>query len=119
MNIEGDYMVKNKKIENLISFIKNKKTSEVRVLDIRKISIIADYFVIITVKSMRNVDALENDICDYMSENGFEPKSKEGVHTKWVLIDYNDIIIHIFDEEYKEFYSLDKLWADAKEIEID
>ena len=112
-------MDKNIKLETLIHFLKEKKTSSLKVLDISHISIIADYFVIISVPTIRNVEALENDICEYMSKNGFEYKNKEGVRTKWVLIDYNDIIIHLFDDEYKEFYSLDKLWADAKTINID
>ena len=112
-------MIKNKKLSTLLSLLKNKKTSSLKVLDISKISIIADYFVIISVKSTRNVDSLESEICDYMSENGYEYKNKEGIHTKWVLIDYNDIIVHLFDEEYRDFYNLDKLWADAKEIEVE
>lgn len=111
-------MTNNEKLNVLIDFIKNKKTSSIKVLDISKISIIADYFVIISVSSTRNVDALEREICDYMSERGYEYKNKEGVHTKWVLIDYNDVIIHLFDDEYRDFYNLDKLWADAREIEI-
>ena len=112
-------MIENAKLKSLIELLKNKKTSSLKVLDISKISIIADYFVIISVSSTRNVDALESEICDYMSEKGYEYKNKEGVHTKWVLIDYNDVIIHLFDDEYRDFYSLDKLWADAREIEIE
>ena len=53
-----------------------------------------------------------------MEKNNFELRNKEGVHSKWVLIDYNDIIIHLFDDDYKDFYNLDKLWADAEVVEI-
>ena len=112
-------MIKNKKLKTIIDFLKEKKMSSLKVLDISKISIIADYFVIISVPTQKNVEAIDSDICDLMEKNGYELRSKEGVHSKWVLIDYNDIIIHIFDEEYKDFYNLDKLWADAKEINID
>ena len=111
-------MIKNKKLKSLIEFLNKKKLSSLKVLDISKISIIADYFIIISVPTQRNVEALDTDICDYMEENGYELRNKEGVHSKWVLIDYNDIIIHLFDDEYKEFYNLDKLWADAKEVDI-
>lgn len=112
-------MVRNKKLKTLIDFLKEKKTSSLKVLDISKISIIADYFVIVSVPSQKNVEALDTEICDLMEENGYELRNKEGVHSKWVLIDYNDIVIHLFDNEYKDFYNLDKLWADAKEISID
>ena len=111
-------MIENKKLETLTKFLKEKKLSTLKILDISSISIIADYFVIVSVPTQKNVEALDTDICELMDKNNYELRSKEGVHSKWVLIDYNDIIIHIFDEEYKEFYNLDKLWADAKEVEI-
>lgn len=111
--------MKNDKLNQLLVFLKNKKTSSLKVIDISKISIIADYFVIVSVETMRNVNSLEDEITDFMLKQGFEYKNKEGVHTKWVLIDYNDIIIHIFDDEYKDFYSLDKLWADGEEVDIE
>lgn len=109
-------MVRNKKLKTLINYLKEKKTSTLKILDISKISIIADYFVIVSVPTQKNVEALDSDICDLMDKNGYELRNKEGVHSKWVLIDYNDIVIHLFDDEYKDFYNLDKLWADAKEI---
>lgn len=111
-------MIRNKKLKTLIDYLKEKKTSSLKVLDISKISIIADYFVIVSVQTQKNVEALDSDICELMEKNGYELRNKEGVHSKWVLIDYNDIIIHLFDDEYKSFYNLDKLWADAKEVEI-
>lgn len=114
-----DNMKNNNKLKTIIQFLNEKKLSSLKVLDIRNISIIADYFIIISVPTQRNVEVLENDICDIMSKNNFQYRNKEGVHSKWVLIDFNDIIIHLFDDEYKDFYNLDKLWADAKEISVD
>ena len=111
-------MIKNEKLKTLVDFLNTKKTSSLKVLDISKISIIADYFVIVSVPTQKNVEALDSEICDLMEKNNFELRNKEGVHSKWVLIDYNDIIIHLFDNDYKDFYNLDKLWADAEEVEI-
>ena len=111
-------MIKNEKLKVLVDFLNTKKTSSLKVLDISKISIIADYFIIVSVPTQKNVEALDSDICDLMEKNNFELRNKEGVHSKWVLIDYNDIIIHLFDDDYKDFYNLDKLWADAEEVEI-
>lgn len=111
-------MIENKKLKILIDFLNTKKTSSLKVLDISKISIIADYFVIVSVPTQKNVEALDSDICDLMEKNNFELRNKEGVHSKWVLIDYNDIIIHLFDDDYKDFYNLDKLWADAEVVKI-
>ncbi len=111
-------MIKNNKLEIIINYLNTKKNSSLKVLNISKISIIADFFVIVSVPSQKNVESLSDDICDLMEKNNFEIRNKEGVHSKWVLIDCNDIIIHIFDDDYKDFYNLDKLWADAEEIEI-
>lgn len=112
-------MTKNKKLNKLLELLKEKKTEKLKVLDISKISIIADYFVIITMGSLRSVDSLDTEICEHMLKNGYEVHKKEGVHSKWVLIDFSDIVVHIFDNEYSSFYNLDKLWADAREIQID
>ena len=111
-------MIKNNKLEIIINYLNTKKNSSLKVLNISKISIIADFFVIVSVPSQKNVESLSDDICDLMEKNNCEIRNKEGVHSKWVLIDCNDIIIHIFDDDYKDFYNLDKLWADAEEIEI-
>ena len=112
-------MKNNEKLDKLIEYLKGKKLSSIKILDISEISILADYFVIISVPSQRNVEALDTEICDYMEKNGYDLRNKEGVHSKWLLIDFNDIIIHLFDDEYKDFYNLDKLWADAIEIKLD
>ena len=111
-------MIKNEKLKTLVDFLNTKKTSSLKVLDISKISIIADYFVIVSVPTQKNVESLDSEICDLMEKNNFELRNKEGVHSKWVLIDFNDIIIHLFDDDYKDFYNLDKLWADAEVIEV-
>lgn len=111
-------MAKNKKLKLIIDFLKEKKTDSLKVLDISKISILADYFIIVTVSTERSVDSLDTNICDILAENGYDVKRKEGVHSKWLLIDLEDIVIHIFDSEYSGFYNLDKLWADAKEVDI-
>lgn len=111
-------MIENEKLKIIVDLLKEKKTTSLKVLDISKISIIADYFIIVSVNNLRSVEALDNDITDKMSENGFDTTKKEGVHSKWVLIDYGDVVVHIFDDEYKEFYNLDKLWADANEIKV-
>lgn len=108
--------MENNKLNILINFLKEKKLNSLKVLDISNISIIADYFIIISVSSERAIDALDIDICDLMDKNDFTLRNKEGVHSKWLLLDYNDIVIHIFDDEYRDFYNLDKLWADAKEV---
>ncbi|MBP3200488.1 MAG: ribosome silencing factor [Lachnospiraceae bacterium] len=111
-------MIENKKLKTIIDFLNTKKTSTLKVLDISKISIIADYFIIVSVPSQKNVESLDDEICDLMDKNNYTLRNKEGVHSKWVLIDYNDIVIHLFDDDYKDFYNLDKLWADAEEVNI-
>ena len=112
-------MVRNKKLKTLVDFLKEKKTSSLKVLDISKISIIADFFVIVSVPSQKNVEALDTEICDLMEKNGYELRNKEGMRSPWILLDYNDVIIHIFDDETRKFYDIEKIWADAKEVNLD
>lgn len=102
---------------NLIKeFLNNKKTTYVKILDIQGIAYFADYFIIISMDNNRAVEALTSDIIDFLAEKGYEIRNKEGMRSPWILLDYNDVIIHIFDEETRKFYDIEKIWADAKEV---
>ena len=102
---------------NLIKeFLKNKKTTYVKILDIQGIAYFADYFIIVSMDNNRAVEALTSDIIDFLSEKGYDLRNKEGMRSPWILLDYNDVIIHIFDEDTRKFYDIEKIWADAKEV---
>ncbi len=98
-----------------------KKAEDIKLIDISGVSDIADYFVIATANNINQMDAMQDAVDEYMTKNGIEAKSIEGhVRDKsnWILMDYRDIIVHLFDKEAREFYNLDRIWKDGKEVSI-
>lgn len=97
----------------------NKKAKDIRILDIRGISPIADYFVICSGGSSIQVRAIADEIEEKMGEQQLQPLHKEGYDSaRWILLDYGNVIVHIFHQEDREFYDLERLWADAEAISI-
>ena len=89
------------------------------VLDLEGLTSIADYFVICSGESTTQVRAITEFIGEEFSVKGLEPLGIEGIdYSHWVLLDYGDVIIHVFEKETRAFYSLEKLWMDAKAVEI-
>lgn len=102
------------KLEKIQNFFSNKKIEHERIINISKLSVIADYFIIVSVDNMRAVDSIKNDLIDFCDINNIEIRNKDNLSSPWVLIDLNDIVIHIFTEEMREFYNLERLWADGE-----
>ncbi len=103
-------------VESVINGIFEKKGEDVVKIDLRKLeNRIADYFVICHASSTTQVDSISNSVEDIVrKEAGEKPLHVEGhENCLWVLIDYGDVIVHIFQEEYRNFYNLESLWADA------
>ena len=96
-----------------------KKGEDIRVIDISGISVIGDYFVITNGTSDSQVRALVDNVEEKMHKAGYELKEQEGNNSgTWVLLDYGDIIIHIFDRENRPFYNLERIWNDGKDVEM-
>lgn len=96
-----------------------KKGEDIRVIDISGISVIGDYFVITNGTSDSQVRALVDNVEEKMHKAGYELKEQEGNNSgTWVLLDYGDIIIHIFDRENRPFYNLERIWSDGKDVEM-
>lgn len=93
--------------------ISDKKGSDIVILDTGKVSSIADYFLIATVDSERQAKAVLDDIDLKMKEHKKKPMSMDGVGSGWVLLDYGDVIVHIFDPGTRDFYDLEDLWSNA------
>ncbi len=99
------------KITNLIF---NKKGYDVKVLDLRKLTTFADYFVICSADSDTQVKAVADEIDKELRDEGIKYWHKEGYKSlTWVLVDYVDVVVHIFKKDAREFYKLEKLWGDA------
>lgn len=95
------------------------KAEELTVLDLRKLSHFADYFVIATGRSDRQVQAIAENIEEALEKQKIRSLGIEGYPTgHWILMDYGAVVAHIFYEETREFYSLEKLWDDAPRVKF-
>lgn len=105
---------------NIIAdLIKNKKSYDIKILDLRKLSTIADFFVICSADSDRQVKAIADEIEDKLSEQRIKCSNREGYETmNWILLDYFDVIVHVFKNEARNYYNLEKFWGDAPVIEV-
>ena len=100
--------------------IDDKLGQDISIINIGQVSSLCDYFIIATASSSRQVKAIADSVQDAFTEQGIEPRAKGGYDTQtWILLDYGDIIVHVFDEENREFYNLEKLWKDAPYVDID
>ena len=96
-----------------------KKGKDIKVLEIEKITTLSDYFVICTGSSNTQINALCDEVEKQLSAAGEEPLHREGHRGgTWVLLDYGCVAVHVFNAEAREFYSLEHLWADGKEIDL-
>ncbi len=103
----------------LAKALDEKKAQEIAVLEIDQVSSLADYFVICTGSSAPQLKAMADGAEKAMKEAGILPHHIEGHRGgTWILQDYGDVILHLFSEEAREFYDLDRLWADAKKVDL-
>lgn len=103
------------KLDNIIKILDDKKAKDIQSLKIEGLSIITDYFVICTGSSTTHIRALADEVMEKMKENSYEVYHLEGYDTaRWVLVDFGEVILHIFHEEDRKFYNLERLWADSK-----
>lgn len=101
----------------IVQIAEDKKAEDILMLDIRGLSVIADYFVICTGTSERQVRAIARDLDEQLGKQGITPTHIEGLSdARWVLMDYNTVIVHIFDPVTRDYYRLDKLWAEAPRV---
>jgi len=97
--------------------LEEKKALDIVLLEVVKLTPVADYFVIATGESKRQIKACSEHIEETLSMRGVYPHHLEGdVHLEWVLMDYGDVIIHIFDREARVYYGLERLWGDAPQV---
>jgi ribosome-associated protein len=107
------------KVLLLTRFALEKKARDLVVLEVRELTSIADYFIICSGSSDRQVQSIAQGIEENLSEAGHSPLSVEGANRgHWVLMDFSDVIVHIFYEPVREFYDLDGLWGHAPRVEL-
>jgi iojap-like protein len=106
-------------VKKIYKIIEDKKGDDIKVIDISKISSIADYFIIAGANNVNQVQAISDEIDFILGKEGILPKAIEGnKNATWMLLDYNDIVVHIFLKEDRVFYDLERIWRDGTEVEI-
>lgn len=103
-----------------ISGLEDKKAQDIKIIDISEVSVMADYFIIASGSNRNQVQALADNVEEKLHKENINPRQIEGYQTaNWILMDFNDIIVHIFNEEDRLFYNLEKIWMDGKIIDKD
>lgn len=103
-----------------IQALEDKKSEDIKVIDISEVSVIADYFIIANGTNRSQIQAMSDNVEETLGRAGYPLKQIEGYqNANWVLLDFNDVIIHIFDKENRLFYDLERIWRDGKLIETD
>ena len=98
----------------------DKKAEDIKVIDISEISVLADYFIIANGTNESQVRALVENVEEELSKAGYEAKQREGYGLgNWVLLDFGNVIVHVFDKENRLFYNLERIWRDGKYIDVD
>lgn len=101
-----------------IQALEDKKAEDIRVIDIREVSTLADYFIIANGTNRSQIQALADHVEEALGKAGLSLKQVEGYDAaNWILMDYRDIIVHIFDKENRLFYDLDRIWRDGKQMD--
>lgn len=100
-----------------VEALEDKKAVDVRILDIGQISTLADYFIIASGNNRNQVQAMADNVDEVLAKVGYQAKQTEGYrNANWILLDYGDVVIHLFDEENRLFYDLERIWRDGEEI---
>lgn len=105
-------------LQLIVDALDDKRAENVRVLDLAPLSASVDAFVIATGDSVPQIKALEDAVRERMKESGRMPRGVEAPSSRWVLLDYGGVVVHVMSEEAREFYDLEGLWADAEPIEV-
>ena len=97
--------------------LSEKKGEDIKIIDITGVSVLADYFIIANGNSDSQVNALVDHVEEELHKAGYPLKQREGRSgASWILLDFGDIIIHVFDKENRLFYDLERIWKDGKDI---
>lgn len=101
-----------------IAALEDKKAEDIKIIDISHISTIADYFIIASGTNKSQIQAMTDNVEEALGKAGYPPKHIEGYqNANWILMDFQDIIVHIFDKENRLFYDLERIWRDGVAIE--
>lgn len=99
--------------------LEEKKAEDIDIIDIENISTLADYFIIASGSNRNQVQAMADNVEEKLGRAGYVMKQSEGYQTaNWILMDYGDLVVHIFDRENRLFYDLERIWRDGRQTDI-
>ena len=103
----------------IVQVMDSKKAKDIRLIKIEGISSLGDYFVVASASNTTQVKAIADEVEDEMTKLGLEPNRVEGRQSaQWILMDYYDVMVHVFLDEARSFYNLERLWSDAPQLDI-
>ena len=106
-------------VKKAVNALEDKKAEDITVIDISEVSSIADYFIIANGSNANQLAAMQDAVDEAFYKAGLHAKQIEGnKNSTWILIDYNDVIVHLFDKEDRLFYDLERIWKDGKVIDL-
>ncbi len=103
----------------IVQVMDSKKAKDIRLIKIEGISSLGDYFVVASASNTTQVKAIADEVEDEMTKLGLEPNRVEGRQSaQWIMMDYYDVMVHVFLDEARNFYNLERLWSDAPQLDI-
>ncbi|MDE5835370.1 MAG: ribosome silencing factor [Ruminococcus sp.] len=112
-------MTEQEKFELIVRTLDTKKGEDVQALKVTDLTILADYFIIVNGTSNTHARTLADEVEFQLSQQGIEPQRRESdTGNTWIILDYADILVHVFDKTQRQFYNLEGLWADANPVDI-
>lgn len=107
-------------LKTIYEAIEDKKGENIRTIDISNVTIIADYFIIASGNNINQVQAIADNVTEEVAKkHSLYPERIEGYRAaEWILVDFGDYVVHIFDREKRSFYDIERIWRDGKEVEL-
>ena len=107
-------------VKTAYNALSDKKGEDITIIDIRNVSVMADYFIIASGTNSSQVQAMVDNVEEELGKKGYVCKQMEGYRSaNWILMDYGDIIVQVFDRDNRLFYDLERIWRDGKTIDVD
>ena len=106
------------KAKNIAKILDKKKAIDIIGIETKELTVMSDYFVIASGTSNTHVRALADEVDDEMNKLGVEVDHIEGRATGWILLDYNDVLVHVFQPESRQYYNIERLWNDAARVDL-
>ncbi|MBQ1901344.1 MAG: ribosome silencing factor [Lachnospiraceae bacterium] len=107
-------------VKEIYTALDDKMAEDITILDIREISVMADYFIIANSDNTSQMNAMKNAVENVMAMHGINAQQIEGGNnSSWILMDYEDVIVHLFSRDDRLFYNLERIWQDGKKVSIE